>query len=172
MSKDYFIVGGLLSGFALLVAWMFITSRVPVIVRIFTSVVAVIFAISIWLNATSLTGYAVAAKPHGRVPVLGIFGDKEHDLIYVWVEETGGPRAYQIPYSSELAKKLMQGKKRVEEEGGQMVLQEQKGSSGGGHNGQFGRPEGRDNVASDDSLQGLDSLELDIDVIPVLPAKD
>jgi hypothetical protein len=73
MMKDYLTIGGLLSGFALLVAWMFITSRVPIIVRIFASAVAVVFGIAIWLNATALMGYAVAAAPQGRVPVLGFF---------------------------------------------------------------------------------------------------
>ena len=142
MTHDYLVIGGLLSGFALLIAWMFITSRVPAIVRIFSSAVAVIFAISIWLNATTLMGYAVPAEPHGAVSVLGILDDKEHGFIYVWVEERAGPRAYQIVYNSSLAKKLQQGKRQVDEEGGQIVLREQ--SAGRGNHSQSGNLEGSD----------------------------
>src|SRR5271156_4248212 len=98
MTHDYLVIGGLLSGFALLIAWMFMTSRVPVIVRIFSSAIAVVFAICIWLNATTLMCYGFPAKPHGPVPVLGILDDKAHGFIYVWVEERAGPRAYQIVY--------------------------------------------------------------------------
>ena len=167
MMSDYFTIGGMLSGFAVLVAWMFITSRVTIIVRIFASAVAVILGISIWLNATTLMGYAVAAVPYGRMPVLGIFDDKEHGFIYVWVEEEAGPRAYQVIYSSGLAKKLLLGKERAEEEGGQMVLRGKSGSRG-----KPGKAGGNTTGSSDDSLESQDSLSLEIDVIPILPPKD
>jgi hypothetical protein len=170
MMKDYLTIGGLLSGFALLVAWMFITSRVPIIVRVLASTVAVVFGIAIWLNATALMGYAIAATPHGRVPVLGVFDDRDHDSIYIWVDDNRGPRAYQLPYSSQLAKKLLQSKRAAEEQGGQMVLRVTNGLRD--HGGRVGKPESNDSGLSDDRLQAQDSLALDIDIIPILPPKE
>jgi len=113
-------------------------------------------------------GYAIAAKPRGPVLVLGIFDDKDHGFIYVWVEEKSGPRAYQIAYSSSLAEKLLQGRRQVEEEGGQMVLRDAKHGRGDGRS---AKPKGNDTGSVGDGLEGQDSLGLDIDVIPVLPAK-
>lgn len=177
MIEHYLPIGSALAAFAILTGTMFITSQVPVYVRVGASALAVVFAIMIWLNATALLGYPVAAYPK-QGTVISMLPDKPHGLLYVWVLESSGLRAYQIPYESGEAGELMEAGRKAKETGG-VVRIRPKGKDGDGGEGRqgngrqgTGQNRGHGHGGGNSDLQGDDTLDVDIDVVPLLPEKD
>jgi len=182
MIQNYLPIGGLLAAFAIIVGSMFISARVPVLVKIAASALAVMFAIMIWLNATALLGYPVVEFPKQGM-VISMLPDKPHGFLYLWVLDGGsGPRSYRIPFSSGEAQELMEAERQAKESGGTVRIRPRKkghgvdgdgdedgdGRRGHGHGGAHGHGHG----SNDNSLEGDDTLDVDIDVVPLLPEKD
>ena len=157
MMQNYFAIGGLLAGFGILMAWMFITSRVPVFIRIGASAVAVIFAVSIWLNSTALMGFPVHGFPREGDAVAFSLIDRDHEAIYLWIEENEAPRIYMLPWDSDTARALLKAQQKALDENGRMVFRLRPNDGAGGR---FG------------SSLHSESAPIEIDVVPVLPPKD
>jgi len=170
MIHNYFPIGSMLACFALLIGAMFITSRISVFVRAGASVASVALAIMIWINAMALIGFPTNGEPHDTGTVLDVLGDKPHGYIYAWVLEANGPRAYRMPWDSKEGQALLRATQKARDEGGTVSIGPKK-------NGRPGKGKQGDNSDSKDGtgsspLEGdNDGVEVEINVVPVLPEK-
>jgi hypothetical protein len=155
MTQSYFLIGSLMAGFALLLAFMFITSRVPVWMRAFVAAIGVGCAILIWINSTALMGYPVKAIPHEGDTILDIHVDDEAKAIYLLVEEGRVPRLHQILFNLKLANDLIDAQLHATQTNGRLVFH--RGGTGSDRN------------SSSSLSYGADGDY--VEVVPVLPEK-
>lgn len=117
--NHYFAFGGSVAAFSLLIAWMFISSRVAVWVRAVIAVVAVTLALVVWLQVTALLGYAVNGEPRDGSRLIAFV--LARPLIYLWALEDWVPRSYVIPYGEGAAKELFDAQREAARSNGRMV---------------------------------------------------
>lgn len=165
MTHSYFPIGAMLAAFALMVGFMFITSRVSVAIRAGAAALAAGLAIAVWLNAMALMGYAVAAYPKDSGIVMSVMPDRVHGFVYAWVLQADGPRAYQMPFTSSEGQKLLEAMKKAGP-GGIVTIRgardgkgDKAGNVKGGH-------------AVNDMSGGDPAASIEINVVPLLPPKD
>lgn len=157
-------IGAAVVLWALLSGWMFVVSRRHLSLRLFGAVVVLSLAFLIWLNLTSLLGYAVHREPTGRVMLVGMVDARAEGLIYLWVREADGPRAYAVPYSEALAGELLEAEAQRKAAGGGVIMirfGHQGTRHGDGHAGQ----------GSQNGLGHDHAPPVTITVIPTLPGK-
>jgi hypothetical protein len=168
MIHSYFPIGGMLAMFAIVTGFMFITSKVAVWLRASAAALAVVLAVGIWLNATSLIGFPVNGEPQDSGVVIGLLPDKHNNVVYAWVFQEDGPRAYQMPYGSKEGQELMQAMQRAKASGGVVTIKK-KGKKGSAES-RNSKDEGRSGGGS--PIQSDSTIPVEITVIPLLPAKE
>ena len=91
MNQHYIAFGITLAALCILVAWMFITSKVSVWTRVSASAVAVCLALCMWWQVTAFLGYATTSQPSDGAVILSFAVLKP--VIYLWVMEPAGRAA-------------------------------------------------------------------------------
>lgn len=132
MSGHYIAFGIALSLFSILVAWMFISSRVRVSTRIAASLVAVALAVVMWLQASSFLGYPINGEPNDGDVIIDFIVLKPN--IYLWVLDSnavrtlsGGPRAYNLAYTKPKAEALFKARQAAGDLDGILVFHRTQG---------------------------------------------
>lgn len=166
---SYTYIGLMLAALALVSAWMFVSSKHPVALRIGAASVVAALAVAVWLNVTMVLGFAVNGMPPDGSIVYSIVDAKSQGSIYLWIADKSGPRGYRLPYSEELARDLLKAERDAQDEGGVMTLHLRK--KGVGKPG-YGLPDknGKDGKNPGAPIAGGD-WAVEIDVVPLLPPK-
>ena len=164
MTEHFWIVGLIGVGLLLIAAQMTVTSKVHYAVKMAFAALAVIGALTAWNITSGLIGYPVAGPPKDNGTILSFILNARAKRIFLWMLESGEPRAYFVPWDDNLAKKLTEAQKQAKGNGGQMTWRNGSNGKGGeDHNG--GRSGGEAGIKSD--RDGANS-----DVVPSLPEKD
>jgi hypothetical protein len=120
MNQHYIAFGITLAALCILVAWMFITSKVSVWTRVSASAVAVCLALCMWWQVTAFLGYATTSQPSDGAVILSFAVLKP--VIYLWVMEPAGPRGYILAYRKARAEALFEHMHRAQEDNGFLVF--------------------------------------------------
>jgi hypothetical protein len=142
MSQSFVIFGVTLAIFSILVAWMFISSRVRPLTRVLASVVAVSLAVLMWVQVTAFIGYATTDEPPDGSVILWFY--VKRPVIYIWALDEGGPRGFIIGYKAKKAELLFKARDVAMLNGGALIFHHR------------GPGDGDDVVSVTDALPGKD----------------
>jgi hypothetical protein len=166
----YTYIGLMLAAMAVVSAWMFVSSKHPVTLRVIAASIVAVLAVTVWLNVTAVLGFAINGVPPDGAVVYSIVDAKREGSIYLWIADKSGPRGYRLPYSEGLARDLLRGEHDAQDNGGLMILHIHKkgtGKPGGGGNSDQEIKDGKNPGVP---IAGGD-WSVEIDVVPLLPPK-
>ena len=200
MMSHYFQLGAQLALVCLLASGMFIAARVNYLLKIGLATVMVGLLVYSWAIAIDVLGYPVAGYPKDNSVLIDVNVDRSAKAIYYWVKEKDGPRAYVVPYHEDQSNKASEAKAKATQTQGQMIFHskpkeagEEKhhdhaqgsGNGGGGAGKGVGRgggaPSQKAGLSGGESqtsygaaaaFGGKEPVEINIDVVPSLPAKN
>ena len=201
MMSHYFQLGVQLALVCLLASGMFIAARVNYLLKIGLATVLVGLLVYSWTIAIDVLGYPVAGYPKDNSVLIDVNVDRSARAIYYWVKEKDGPRAYVVPYHEDQSNKASEAKAKATQTQGQMVFHSKSkekgeernsehaqgsGNGGGGAGKGVGRGGGaptsqKGGLGGGDSqtsygaaaaFGGEEPIEINIDVVPSLPAKN
>ena len=129
--NEYMTLGAVSVAIVLMIATMFISSRLHYSIKAIAIVVAVAGAIYNWELFASVLGYPIAERPPNNAIIIATVTKKETKKIYALVDGII-PRTYTIPYSEPFDKKLEQAKKQLDPRNGRMVYKVSKKVKGKG----------------------------------------
>jgi hypothetical protein len=102
-------------------------------------------------------GFPVHGFPRDGDTVAFCLIDRDHEAIYLWMEEDEAPRIYMVPWDSGTAQTLLKAQQKALDENGRMVFRLHPNDGSGSR---FG------------SSLHSESVPIEIDVVPVLPPKN
>lgn len=179
MIHNYVILGVSMASLGILIAWMFMTSRVHYLIRMTVAAMVVIIALYNWHLLTIIMGYSVNDEPEDKSIILSFFPMKEKKLEYYWIYTPDGPKSFALPYSEKMQKKLEKAKQEAQERGGYMVYRRGKGDGEGDGDGQDqhgqnsnGRGGNRGQRGDHTNFPDDDSIPSNVEVIIPLPPKE
>jgi hypothetical protein len=200
MMSHYFQLGAQLALVCLLASGMFIAARVNYLLKIGLATVVVGLLVYSWTIAVDVLGYPVAGYPKDNTVLIDVNVDRNANAIYYWVKEKDGPRAYVVPYHEDQSNTASEAKAKAKQTQGQMVFHSKpketgeerhgdhaqgSGNGGGGAGNGVGRgggaPSQKAGLGGGQSQMsygaaagfgGEEPVEINIDVVPSLPAKN
>ena len=200
MMSHYFQLGVQLAVVCLLASGMFIAARVNYLLKIGLATVMVGLLVYSWTIAVEALGYPVAGYPKDNTVLIDVNVDRNANAIYYWVKEKDGPRAYVVPYHENQSNTASEAKAKAKQTQGQMVFYSKpketgeerhgdhaqgSGNGGGGAGNGVGRgggaPSQKAGLGGGQSQMsygaaagfgGEEPVEINIDVVPSLPAKN
>jgi len=148
---------------------------------------------------TTESGFA--GYPKDNSVLIDVNVDRNARAIYYWVKEKDGPRAYVVPYHEDQSNKASEAKAKATQTQGQMVFHSKSkekgeerngehaqgsGNGGGGagkgvgrgggaptsQKGGLGGGESQTSYGAAAAFGGEEPVEINIDVVPSLPAKN
>lgn len=146
-------VGALICGFALISIAMFMSSRLSVLYKVIGGIGLTALALYAWIDLQAVLGFPLHTSPPDGSAIAVAVINAPTKVIYLWIDVGAELRAYEVPYSDDLAKAIM----LAEQKHGRMIWRV-------GKVGQGGNPRnGYTDIQSDGSS---------IEVVPSLPPKD